>query len=477
MGLNKTTLHKKLIPILFLATALIIIAAIPFSLSQAGNLLQEKLEEYYAFMPVIMNKSPLQTVFGVTMKKFNAESGVNQIAEAGISWAREDFIWESIEPTEGERNWDTTLEQELITAATLNIKPIMVIGGTPDWALKAGFPCGAVAQDKFPALGEFVYDLVKRYSAPPYYIRYWELWNEPDAAGILGCWGDTSDPNYYGGEYYGQMLQFIYPYIKAADPQAQVLVGGLLLDCDPVNPPYGMDCTSSNFIKGILESGAGNSFDGVSFHAYDYFSGLGTYNFVNWNSSSSETGPSAIAKGRYLKSALNQYGFGSKYLMSTETAVFYGPNVPTPPCAPDAPAEVEVTKVYHLIHSFASAIAEGYKTNIWYSAIGVRCSGLLNTDLSTKPAYEAYKFAYSKLGDAAFTQQITLDAQVMGYEYRLSNRKLWVLWSKDGADHAVTLPKMPLVVNKVGSDGMAVQETNTTSLTVGINPYFIEFTN
>lgn len=477
MGVTETNNLKKIFVILILITGLVFISAIPVSFSQASNILRATLEAYNVYVPVIMNKAPLQTVFGVTMSNIDSASGLDQIAEAGISWTREDFTWAAIEPTEGERNWNAIVEQELVNAATLNIKPIMVIGGTPAWALKSGFLCGAVKEEKFASLGAFAYDLVARYSAPPYNIRTWELWNEPDAAGILGCWGDPSNDQYYGGYYYGQMLKVVYPQIKAADPQAQVLVGGLLLDCDPENPPSGKDCTPSNFLAGILESGAGNYFDGVSFHAYDYFVGLGTYGFENWASSSSTTGPSTIVKGRYIKEILTHYGFGDKYLYNTETAVFYGPNVSTPPCAADAPATVEETKVYHLIHSYASAIAEGYKTNIWYSAVGVRCSGLLNSDLSTKPAYQAYKFAYQKLGDATFVQQITAYDQVMGYEYRLSNRKLWVIWSQDGVNHTIILPKMSLVVNKVGADGIAVQETNTNSLTIGINPYFIEFTN
>ncbi len=475
MSVKKTNNRKKLFVILFVILAIVLVSAIPITLSQASNIIRATLDTYNVFMPVIMNKYPLQTVFGVTLDRMDSASGLDQMVEAGMTWTREDFSWSSMEPSEGERNWDTTLEQDLINAAALNVKPIMVIGGTPAWALKAGFSCGPIAEDKFASLGAFVHDLVARYSAPPYSIRYWELWNEPDASGILGCWGDTTDKKYYGGYYYGQMLQVVYPQIKAADPQAQVLVGGLLLDCDP--DVMGSACVSSNFLTGILASGAGDSFDGVSFHAYDYYRGLGSYDFVNWNSSSNTTGPVAITKGRYLKGILNQFGVGNKYLLNTETAVFYGPNVASPPCAADAPPEVEETKVYHLIHSYTSAIAEGFKSNIWYSAIGVRCSGLLNSDLSTKPAYEAYKFAYSKLSDATFVQQILTYDQVMGYEYRLSNRKLWVLWSKDGADHAITLPKMPLVINKVGADGIAVQETNITSLTVGMSPYFIEFTN
>ncbi|HEX9090337.1 MAG TPA: hypothetical protein VF831_02555, partial [Anaerolineales bacterium] len=166
-----------------------------------------------------------------------------------------------------------------------HITPIMLIGDTPDWALKTGFTCGAVAQDKFPALANFAYDLVKRYSVPPFNVRYWELWNEPDAAGLLGCWGDPTDRDYYGGYYYGQMIKAVYPSIKLADPQAQVLVGGLLLDCNPdpnFPQPPPKDCTPSKFLKGILESGAGPYFEGVSFHAYDYYSGTGTYWNPNW---------------------------------------------------------------------------------------------------------------------------------------------------------------------------------------------------
>ncbi len=102
---------------------------------------------------------------------------------------------------------------------------IMVIGGTPAWALKDGFPCGAVAEDKFDELGAFVYDLVKRYSAPPYNIRYWELWNEPDVEGGLGCWGDSSDGYYYGGEYYGEMLKAVLPTNESGRP-ASSGVGG-----------------------------------------------------------------------------------------------------------------------------------------------------------------------------------------------------------------------------------------------------------
>jgi hypothetical protein len=83
-----------------------------------------------------------------------------------------------------------------------------------------------------------MHDLVARYSVPPYNVKYWELWNEPDVdpalAGLIGgdipfgCWGDSTDP-YYGGGYYAEMLKAVYPRIKAADPQAQVARGRIAL--------------------------------------------------------------------------------------------------------------------------------------------------------------------------------------------------------------------------------------------------------
>jgi hypothetical protein len=427
------------------------------------------------YLPVIMNTYPRNTPFGVTMFTIDTQGGLMQFSDDGTSWTRAGIYWSMIEPVEGQRNWDAGLEQQLVNAATYHIKPVVFIESTPDWALQPGFNCGVVSKNKFPMLAQFAYDLVKRYSAPPYYIHYWELWNEPDVDGFLGCWGNPED-QYYGGYYYGQMLQAVYPRIKEADPSAQVLVGGLLLDCDPNNPPSGKDCLSSKFLKGILASGAGPFFDGVSFHAYDYYTGTGTYDNPNWQSSSQTSGPVLIAKAKYIRGLLGEYGFSEKYLMNTEMAVFYGPNQTYPLCDPTAPPDVEVTKVYYMIHSYAAAVAEGLKANIWYAALGGRCAALLNADLSPKPAYYAYQFAQNKLSEAQFIRQINeYGTEVMGYEYDIPGRKLWVIWSKDAQPHQISLSTAPILVNRVGDDGVPVVEDNSGTLTIDKNPRFIEF--
>jgi hypothetical protein len=62
---------------------------------------------------------------------------------------------------------------------------------------------------------------------------------------------------------------------------------------------------SAEIPTGILKAGAGSSFDGVSFHAYDYYTGQrNQFGNLKWNSSWNTTGPTSLAKIAYIKSVL-----------------------------------------------------------------------------------------------------------------------------------------------------------------------------
>ncbi len=144
------------------------------------------------------------------------------------------------------------------------------------------------------------------------YIKFWEIWNEPDAPlvqgqteadGYSGCWGDPSDTTYYGGAYYSQMLDQVYDAIKAADPDAFVMVGGLMMSCGPNGNCSTNDKNILKFVDGILaerpnSKGLGRNFDIMTFHAYDYYTGgYGNYKNDAWGTNRSNTGPVTIAKG------------------------------------------------------------------------------------------------------------------------------------------------------------------------------------
>ena len=135
------------------------------------------------------------------------------MAAANIYWIRRNgVLWSSVEPTEGARNWSALagLGSELQNAPSKGVRVILIVRSTPQWARKiagTGPYCGPIHPDKLVAFGSFMGELVARYSVPPYNVKYWELWNEPDidpsyfpSDNLYGCWGDQND-TYYGGGY------------------------------------------------------------------------------------------------------------------------------------------------------------------------------------------------------------------------------------------------------------------------------------
>jgi hypothetical protein len=432
-----------------------------------------------------MRNFPLQTVFGVEMAQITTGGGLDQVAAANTSWVRRNAVlWSSIETTQGKYDWSgmAGLESELQNASINNIPVVLIVRSTPQWARKiagTGPACSPISQAKLPAFGNFMRALVARYSVAPYNVKYWEMWNEPDfpiitGDQIYGCWGDPSDA-YYGGGYYAKMLQAVYPQIKAADPQAKVLIGGLLLDCDP-RPgalrgcaTVGNNAVQPKFLEGILRNNGGPYFDGVSFHSYDYYeSHLGQYKNFNWYSDWNTTGPVFIAKAQFIQSVLSKYSVSGKFLMNTESALL------CVTCSDDP--TFETTKAYYVAQSYAAAIALGLRANIWYSVLGWRNSGLLNPDLSPLPAYTAFQFSRSELGGAAYTGDITTGdiggaSEVKGYKFQRSDSRIWILWSLDGSTHSITLSTVPVAA----WDALGNSVSPATSMNASLNPLYLEW--
>jgi hypothetical protein len=440
------------------------------------------------------------TIFGVEVPKISSQSGFQQVVESGASFTRLNGLrWADVEPVEGERQWSAAadIEQQLRTAAEHGIRVVLVVRQTPDWAQKvAGASCGPIRADKFAAFASFMFDLVARYSAAPYYVRYWEIYNEPDieaeagtriggSANPIGCWGEQDDP-YYGGGYYADLLKVIYPRIKQADPEAQVLFGGLLLACNPETGGCWSDHASlaSKFFEGALQNGAGAYFDGVSFHSYDYFHAGAEYGYsnMNWNSYWNTTGPTLIAKARFLRDLMAAYQVSGKYLMNTETALLCGSatDLPgSPGCEEDSASPYERNKAYYVVQSYAAALGEGLAANIWYNLKGWRNSGLLYSDHSPRPAYVALKFARATLGDVTFVgpledQDIGGARNVTGYKFRRPDgRQLWTIWSQDGEAQQVSLASPPQAV--WDSLGNPVTASDPQAFEVSVEPLYLEW--
>jgi hypothetical protein len=423
--------------------------------------------------PTIIPKN----IFGYEYGEILEEHGLDLMQAAGAAWVRRAGIWwPDVEPSKGAYDWSQleSFEEEFLRAYQNNMKVILIVRGAPEWA-QADPPynrtCGRIREEEFSSFAKFLHELVKRYSYAPYHVKYWEIWNEPDVDPALipegnewmGCWGDSQDP-YYGGAYYAELLKAVYPEIKSANPEVKVLVGGLLLDCDPRNvPDHKSDCNPSNFLEGVLSSNGGDYFDGISFHAYDAdHSWLGGYFNSNWHSEADITGPVLLAKLAFIKELLEEYDVVGKELINTEAALL---------CIYSEKSVCEMTKAYYVVHSYVSAYSMGLDANLWYFWMDRR-AGLFERDLTILPSYETYSFAQDQLTDAAFRKEVPdYMPSVRVYEFQRSSGHFWVLWSMDGKRHIIELPGVPSSI----LDAFGRNRTPRSSIEVDLMPLYIHW--
>jgi len=426
--------------------------------------------------------------WGIHIGSLRSEREIELAQAADARWTRFDRLnWDLIEPqntTPDNYRWNTVDERGLLNAASAGLAPIAIVLFTPSWAQKyPGIACGPIAESALDEFGEFMEAAVARYSQPPYNVKYWEIGNEPDISYELvgnrsgfGCWGEQGD-EYYGARAYADMLKVVYPRIKEADPEARVVIGGLLLDCDPINPPeispgsgeY-KNCAPARFLEGILEYGGGDYFDAVSFHAYDYYYGeIGAYGNSNWHSAWDGSGPVLSAKTRYLRALLASYNQSDKELLNSEVALLCGRDGQEPFCRTE---EFENTKAYYAAQVNAAALAEGLRANIWYHLTGWRGSGLVNRGLRAYRVYEAYRFSVEQLNGAAYRGRVDAFEGLNGYKFLKDDQEMWFIWSRDGEEHTVELPTRPGAVYDVYGEPIALKEDGS-SVTVGIAPVYM----
>lgn len=444
-------------------------------------------DTHQVFLPLII-RPPVPPVawpeaqFGLNVANFTTGGGINQALESGATWVRGPVVrWAEVEVVEGVRDWSVlaALDIELDTAHELGLIPILIVTGTPAWAqVIPDQACGPILADKLPAFASFMAELADRYAQ----VQFWELYPTPDIDRDtpepgLGCWGNPDDPYYGGGDYAG-MLANAAPAIKAANPNAQVLTGSLVLDCDPDNSPAGRGCHSSRFLEGILQVGGDRYFDAVAFQAADGFAILdypwGTayqYAEPNWHSGWLNPGPVVLTKANFIRNVLDTYGVTGKRLVNTRAAILCYACQNFPPFFTD--------KEGYLVQAYASALAAGVDVNLWSSLFGEQNSGLLNVNYLPQPAYSVYQFAVAMLEDASYLGEVLPEdvgdvEGVQGYKFAREGTTIWVVWYASITAEAVEiqLPTPPGAAFAPYGNALSLSEN---IVQIGQAPIYLEW--
>lgn len=169
-----------------------------------------------------------------------------RVAELGVGWAREDFAWPRIEPRAGA--WDWRVTDEMVAALGAHDVHILGrLGYSVGWATADpgdGNSEQSMSMPSIVAWERYIRATVTRYRDR---VDHWEIWNEPDNAPF---WKGTPNP-----KAYATLLRSAYRTIKAVDPDAVVLNGGV--------SPF-----DTRFLSGLADAGAWNFFDVLALHPY-----------------------------------------------------------------------------------------------------------------------------------------------------------------------------------------------------------------
>jgi hypothetical protein len=421
------------------------------------------------YLPVVDNKYPWPSPFGVqTLRRFTNTTVLSRTLSLQAGWVRIGPIsWRTLQPHENDPiRWQTlaAFEQELRVLRQAGIKPEIIIGDSPSWAtINDPYPtsCGAIRADKFKAFARFMQAMATRYKTPEFNVHNWELGNEIDVDphlvgpnNIFGCWGDADDP-YYGGRVYGEMLKVVTPAVKAADADAQVWIGGLLLD-RPLTQEAGKG-RPELFLQGILEAKAAPYFDVVPYHSYPpYFNKV--IDPDNPTSGAWESwGGMAAGKARYLQQLMARYGV-TKPLMLNETALTCPETSPYSTWCTPPSAEFYRMQAIYLIRAFTRSLSVGVQGIFWFTLDGPgwRYTSLLDTNYKPTLTHDAYRIYSAQLQNSEYLRTVNYGNGIEAYAFGKGRQVLHVVWAKQNQTLAIIIPQSKYI-QAVDRQGKIIQ--------------------
>ena len=180
-----------------------------------------------------------------------ADRDLTLIRDMGFNWVKQDFPWREIEGAgKGAFDWSRT-DTIVDMSERFGIKILARVDRQPGWA--TGGRCAeGVAMgppDNLQDYADFLTALATRYQGR---IGAYAIWNEPNLARE---WCDEA-PN---PEEYAELLQVAYSAIKAADPTAIVISGGL----SPTGGPMPTAMEDTEYLDRLYEA-AGGSLEGYA---------------------------------------------------------------------------------------------------------------------------------------------------------------------------------------------------------------------
>jgi hypothetical protein len=448
-------------------------------------------------LPIAMKNYPSLKMFGVEALPLTLQGGnvLSYTKSLPAQWVRLNgrISWRTLQPVKGGPIlWDhlSSFELELRNLRAASITPIVIVDDYPSWATdntvrvdKQSTSCGKLTDEGIANFAAFMTEIVNHYSTVEFNVRNWELGNEPDVDPNLvspnsefGCWGDFYDP-YYGGEAYGRMIIQVGAAIKAADPWAQVWLGGLLLDAPYPTGIYGEH--PELFLAGVLRSGAAPYFDVVPYHWYPSYGEQRVIDFDISSSTWMTMGGGTVGKARYLRQQMQAYGV-SKPVFLNETAFGCPYDIRYPDwfiwCKNPTEAFFDLQASY-IVRSATRAYNENISGYIWYTMNGPgwRSGGLLDGTQAPKLVYQSYVYLIRQFQNSHVIGPVSYATGIEAYAFDRGTDRLDILWAIEDQTITVTVP----IADWIGAfqrDGTSIfpaQDGSNYLVPIGFSPVYL----
>lgn len=326
----------------------------------------------------------------VWMTDARLAAALDDAVAVGASWVRADLSWANIQHGGRDRyRWE--LFDRVVTAASergLTVLPVLAY--TPPWARPPNCDSPKCAPADPAAFAAYADAAARRYA--PRGITTWEVWNEPN---LVGFWEPAPAP-----DAYAVLLAATAGALRAADPSARVILGGLAATATQDG-----NISATDFLVSVSARGANRVVDAVGYHPYTYphLPSAKTSFGTAWERMT--TGPES------LRSVLTTYGTPRLPVWITEVGAPTG----GPGTASDGrpsttgPATTHVTEARQAVIAAdavrTAAADQAVDALIWYSdrdlgsdtATEQNFYGLRRADGSPKPSFAALRQAVAAL--------------------------------------------------------------------------------
>ncbi|NJN16075.1 MAG: hypothetical protein HC822_07210 [Oscillochloris sp.] len=190
-------------------------------------------------------------------------AAVQLMREAGVQWQREEIFWDVVQKApDGPFGWDGdgsgfyNYDFAIDAQTRAGIQILGLLDYNPAW-FKGKNP---TLDEWIDDWGDYVYATVARYGRERGQIKYWELWNEPNLA----------KSGYESGLYtvadFVRILEVGRAAAKAADPEAQIVMGGLASIWSEPPSPFHYDYF--DYLDQVARLGGWNHIDIIAIHPY-----------------------------------------------------------------------------------------------------------------------------------------------------------------------------------------------------------------